>query len=292
MLGQQVINGLALGGVYALITIGYSMVFSILRFMNFAHGDVYTLGTMLTGVMLVQKGVSPIFAIPAGILLGGIAAIAVERIAYRSLRHEDKSISMVAAFAIALVLRNISEILWESKTRPFPSLLGSDAIEILGLRISLAHVGVFMASMIVIICFNVFLRYTKGGKAIRFVSQDMTTSALMGIPVNKIVTSVYAIGGILGVVGGIMFCSLYNVVYPWMGHSGTMKAFTAAIIGGIGSITGATAGAFILAMTEVMASGYISTVYRDAISFGILIIVLLIKPSGLFGDRNAEQERV
>lgn len=292
MLGQQIINGLALGGVYALITIGYSMVFSILKFMNFAHGDVYTLGSMLTGVLLVEKGVSPVIAIPAGILLGSVAAIGVERVAYRPLRDEDRSVSMIAAFASALIIRNISEYFWESRTRPFPSLLGSKTMEIFGLRITSGHLGVLFASAIVIIGFNIYLRYTKSGKAILFVSQDMTTSSLMGIPVNKTVTAVYAIGGMLGVIGGIMFCSIYNSVYPWMGHMGTMKAFTAAIIGGIGNLTGATCGAFILAMTEVLASSYISSAFRDAISFGLLIVMLLVKPSGLFGDKAAEQERV
>lgn len=292
MLGQQIINGLALGGVYALITIGYSMVYSILRYMNFAHGDVYTLGTMLTGFMLVESGISPIVAIPSGILLGAVAAFGVERIAYRPLRGEDGTVTMIAAFAMGLIIRNITEYIWEPRTRTFPPLLGTKIVTVFGLRITAAHLGVLITSVAVIVIFNIFLRFTKNGKAIIFVSQDMTTSSLMGIPVNKTVTTIYAIGGVLGVIGGIMFGSIYNSVYPWMGQTGTMKAFTAATIGGLGSLTGATIGALILAMIEVLASSYISSAFRDAISFAILIIVLLIKPSGLFGDSSAGQERV
>ena len=139
---------------------------------------------------------------------------------------------------------------------------------------------------------NLFLRYTKTGKAILFVAQDVSTSALMGIRVDRTIRLVYAIGGVLGVVGGVLFGSIYGSVYPWMGFTGTMKAFTAAVIGGIGSLTGAMVGGFVLGVIEALASGYISSAYRDAISFFLLILMLLFKPSGLFGSQAAEQERV
>ncbi len=292
MLGQQILNGLALGGVYALITIGYSMVYSILRLMNFAHGDVYMLGSMLIGVLLVDYGISPVPAIAAGIVLGAVTAMIVERVAYKPLRHEDRSISMITAVGAALILRNIAEYLWQPRTHAFPPLLGTSVIDFAGLRITSGYLGVLFVTLVVIALFNLFLKYTKIGKSILFVAQDVPTSSLMGIPVDRTILVVYALGGALGVVGGILFGSIYNSVYPWMGFTGTMKAFTAAVIGGIGNLTGAMVGGFILGMVEVLASGYISSAYRDAISFTVLIIMLLIKPSGLFGSRAAEQERV
>jgi branched-chain amino acid transport system permease protein len=292
MLGQQILNGLALGGVYSLITIGYSMVYSILRLMNFAHGDVYMLGSMFIGVILVDYGFPVIPALLMGIVLGAVTAVIVERVAYKPLRYEDRSISMITAVGAALILRNIAEYLWQPRTRTFPSLLGSGVIDVLGLRVTTGYVGVFLVTMIVILIFYFFLKYTKTGKAILFVAQDVTTSSLMGIPVDKTIILVYAIGGALGVVSGILFGSIYGSVYPWMGFNGTMKAFTAAVIGGIGNLPGAMVGGFILGLIEVLASGYVSTAYRDAISFTILIIVLLFRPSGIFGSRAAEQERV
>lgn len=292
MFGQQILNGLALGGIYALITIGYSMVYSILRLMNFAHGDVYMLGSMLVGVMLVDYGISPIPAVLVGIVVGALVAVIVERVAYKPLRYEDRSISMITAVGAALILRNIAEYLWGPRTHSFPPLLGTGVIHLAGLRITTGYLGVLIVTLVVIVILQLFLRYTKTGKAILFVAQDVSTSSLMGIPVDRIIMVVYAIGGALGVVGGILFGSIFNAVYPWMGFTGTMKAFTGAVIGGIGNLTGAMVGGFILGMIEVLASGYISSAYRDAISFTLLIIVLLLKPSGLFGSKAAEQERV
>jgi branched-chain amino acid transport system permease protein len=292
MLFQQLLNGLALGGVYALITMGYSMVYSILRLMNFAHGDVYMVGSMLIGVLLLDKGVPVLPAVALGILTGAVLAVIVERVAYRPLRFEDRSISMITAVGAALVLRNVAEYLWEARTHPFPPLLGTGMINIAGLRITTGHVGVLAITLLVLGAFNLFLRYTKTGKAILFVAQDVSTSSLMGIPVDRTILVVYALGGALGVIGGVLFGSIYSSVYPWMGFTGTMKAFTAAVIGGIGNLTGAVVGGFLLGVIEALASGYISSAYRDAISFALLIIVLLFKPSGLFGSRAAEQERV
>jgi branched-chain amino acid transport system permease protein len=260
--------------------------------MNFAHGDVYMVGSMLVGVLILDTGVPVVPAVLAGIATGALLAVLIERVAYRLLRFEDRSISMITAVGAALVLRNLAEYLWEARTHPFPSLLGTQVIAFAGLHITTGHAGVVVVTLVVIGAFNLFLRYTQMGKAILFVAQDVSTSALMGIPVDRTILVVYALGGALGVAGGILFGSIYNSVYPWMGFTGTMKAFTAAVIGGIGNLTGAMVGGFLLGVVEVLASGYISSAYRDAISFALLIVVLLFKPSGLFGSRAAEQERV
>lgn len=292
MLAQQILNGLALGGVYALITVGYSMVYSILRLMNFAHGDVYMLSSMLVGVLLTDVGMPVLPSVLLGIVTGATTAILVERVAYRPLRFQDRTISMITAAGAALVLRNVAEYLWQPRTHVFPSLLGTGVADLMGLHIRHAHIGVLIVTLVVIGLFNLFLHHSKTGKAILFVAQDVSTSALMGIPVDRVITLVYALGGALGAIGGVLFGSIYNSVYPWMGFTATMKAFTAAVIGGIGNLTGAMVGGFILGVIEALASGYISSAYRDAISFFLLIIVLLFRPSGLLGSQAAEQERV
>jgi branched-chain amino acid transport system permease protein len=292
MLLQQLINGIALGGVYALITVGYSMVYSILQLMNFAHGDIYMVGSMLVAWLLIDMGLPTLPCLILGVIVGAVTAIVVERVAYKPLRFEDRSISMITAVGAALILRNIAEYLWEPRTHAFPSLLGTGVIRFMGLRVTTGHFGVLATTLAVLAALNLFLRYSKMGQAILFVAQDVSTSALMGIPVDRTIRMVYALGGALGVVGGILFGSIYNAVYPWMGFTGTMKAFTAAVIGGIGNLTGAVAGGFILGIIEALASGYVSSAYRDAISFFLLIIVLIFKPSGLFGSRAAAQERV
>jgi branched-chain amino acid transport system permease protein len=292
VLMQQLVNGIALGAVYALITIGYSMVYSVLRLMNFAHGDVYMVGSMFVAVLLVDMEVPVLPAVLSGVIVGVVTALVVERVAYRPVRFEDRSISMITAIGAALILRNIAEYLWEPRTHPFPPLLGTRMINVAGVRVAIGHLGVLAVTVVVIGLLNLFLHHTESGKAILFVAQDVSTSALMGIPVDRTIGVVYALGGALGVIGGVLFGSIYSAVYPWMGFTGTMKAFTAAVIGGIGSLTGATVGGFILGIIECLAAAYISSAYRDAISFFLLIIVLLIKPSGLFGSRAADQERV
>lgn len=292
MLAQQLVNGLALGGVYALITIGYSLVYSILGLMNFAHGDVYMFGTMLAGMLLLRQQMPMVPALLIGIVVGAVVGLLVERVAYRPLRYADRSISMITAVGAALILRNMAEYLWVSKTHPFPSIFGTTYFTISNVRVSLLQLGTLVISFALIAGLNLFLRHTKLGKAILFVAQDIPTSSLMGIPINKTIVLVYALGGMLGVCGGILYGSIYNAVYPWMGFAGTMKAFTAAVVGGLGNLTGALVGGLILGVIEALAAAYISSAYRDAISFSILILVLLIRPSGIFGSQTAEQERV
>lgn len=289
MLIQQLINGIALGGIYALITIGYSMVYGVMRLMNFAHGDVYMFGTFVTYTLLVTYKVNIFIAVLAGMLVGGILAALVEVFAYRRLRMESRSISMITALGAAYLIQNGEELIWGVEVQRFPSLFATETFKFLGLSISTVQLFTLILSVVLIISFHLFLTYNRWGKAILCVAQDIPTTRLMGVPLNRTISLVYVLGGLLGVMGGILYGSAYNVIMIAMGFSGTIQAFTAAILGGIGNLKGAIFGSLILGIIQSLAAGYLSTTYKDVFSFLILIGVLLIRPTGIFGKGTVEK---
>jgi len=279
------IVGVMVGAIYTLVTIGYSMVYGMLKLMNFAHGDVYIFGTLLCYTLLAKYQLNPFLAILIAVLSGGALASLVEFLAYRRLRAaQHRMISMITALGAAYVIQNNSERTWSSQVLPFPSLFPTHQIEFLGHEISVTHVVTLLVAVFFIIAFNIFLKRHKIGKAILCVSQDIPTASLMGIPINKIISVVYFMGGVLGVIGGILYSTSYNAISLGMGFRGTIVAFTAAVIGGIGSMSGTLIGGMILGITENLVSVYISSSYRDSITFMILIIILLFKPTGIMGS--------
>jgi len=279
------IVGVMVGAIYTLVTIGYSMVYGMLKLMNFAHGDVYIFGTLLCYTLLAKYQLNPFLAILIAVLSGGTLASIVEFLAYRRLRAaQHRMISMITALGAAYVIQNNSERTWSSQVLPFPSLFPTHQIEFLGHEISVTHVVTLLVAVFFIIAFNIFLKRHKIGKAILCVSQDIPTASLMGIPINKIISVVYFMGGVLGVIGGILYSTSYNAISLGMGFRGTIVAFTAAVIGGIGSMSGTLIGGMILGITENLVSVYISSSYRDSITFMILIIILLFKPTGIMGS--------
>lgn len=279
------IVGVMVGAIYTLVTIGYSMVYGMLKLMNFAHGDVYIFGTLLCYTLLAKYQLPPFLAILIAVLSGGALASLVEFLAYRRLRAaQHRMISMITALGAAYVIQNNSERTWSSQVLPFPSLFPTHQIEFLGHEISVTHVVTLLVAVFFIIAFNIFLKRHKIGKAILCVSQDIPTASLMGIPINKIISVVYFMGGVLGVIGGILYSTSYNAISLGMGFRGTIVAFTAAVIGGIGSMSGTLIGGMILGITENLVSVYISSSYRDSITFMILIIILLFKPTGIMGS--------
>ena len=291
MLFDVLIVGIMVGAIYALVTIGYSMVYGMLRLMNFAHGDVYIFGTLLCYALLTRNHVSPWLAVIVSAAAAGLLASLVEFIAYRPLRGEQhRMISMITALGAAYVIQNISELNWGNQVQPFPSLFPSTTFSILGMGISLTHLITLGVALFFIIAFNLFLKYHKMGKAILCVSEDIPTASLMGIPINRTISIVYFLGGVLGVIGGILYSTSYNAISLGMGFRGTIVAFTAAVIGGIGSMSGALIGAMILGISENLISVYISSSYRDAITFLLLILILLVKPTGIMG--SVEQKKV
>jgi branched-chain amino acid transport system permease protein len=279
------IVGIMVGAIYTLVTIGYSMVYGMLKLMNFAHGDVYIFGTLLCYTLLAKFQLNPLLAISIAVLSGGTLASLVEFLAYRRLRaSQHRMISMITALGAAYVIQNNSERAWSSQVLPFPSLIPTHQIEILGHEISLTHVVTLIVAVFFIIAFNLFLKRHKIGKAILCVSQDIPTASLMGIPINKIITVVYFMGGVLGVIGGVLYSTSYNAISLGMGFRGTIVAFTAAVIGGIGSMSGTLIGGMILGITENLVGVYVSSSYRDSITFMILIVILLFKPTGIMGS--------
>jgi branched-chain amino acid transport system permease protein len=295
LLFQQVVNGLALGSVYALLAIGFSMIYGILRMMNFAHGDIYAFSTIFVAAMLMRN--VPLLAVLLiGIVTGAGLAALVERVCYRPLRFVDRSVSMITALGAAFVLRNASEYFWGVRPSPFPLLLGRKTLNVGGVLFPVSGFLVLGLALGGVALFNTFLRRSRLGRGILLVAQDIPTSSLMGIPVNRTVVVVYALGGALGVVGGILYGSIYGVVFPSMGFVGTMKAFVAAIIGGIGNLSGALIAGLFLGIVETLVVVYGADLfgfppgYRDGVAFVILIVFLLFRPNGLMGTRVALSE--
>lgn len=291
MLIEVLIVGVMVGAIYSLVTIGYSMVYGVLKLMNFAHGDVYIFGTLVSFTLLTKTQIHPILAVLAAVLAGGLLASLVEFIAYRRLRAaQHRMISMITALGAAYIIQNSSELKWGNQVQSFPSLFPTEQITILGSQVSVTHIFTLFIAVIVIVAFNLFLKHHKAGKAILCVSEDIPTSSLMGIPINRTISIVYFLGGVFGVLGGILYSASYNAISISMGFRGTIIAFTAAVIGGIGSLGGALVGGMILGLSENLISVYVSSSYKDPITFLILIGILLIRPTGILG--RAESGKV
>ncbi len=292
---QQITNGLALGSVYALLAIGFSMIYGILRMMNFAHGDLYAFSSILIAASIADKMPIPV-ALAVGILVGGVIGVIVERVCYRPLRFVDRSVAIVSSLGAAFVLRNGSEYFFGVRPSPFPLLLGQHQLSIGGVNFPVAGFFVLLVALGSIALFTLFLRRSRLGSGILYVAQDIPTSSLMGIRINRTIVLVYALGGALGVIGGILYGSIYGVVFPAMGFPGTIKAFVAAIIGGVGNLTGALIAGLFLGVIETLVVVYGADLfglppgYRDAVAFVILIVFLLFRPTGLMGTRVSMSE--
>jgi branched-chain amino acid transport system permease protein len=288
MLSQQLINGLTVGSIYALIAIGYGLAYSILEMINFAHGDTYMFGTYICLTFLMNK-MNPFLSVFLAILIGGLLGVAIERLAYRPLRASSRIAPMISAVGVALVLRNGAQLIWGPAAYSFPPLLPRQMLEVFGLRLPVLQLYIFAIAAVLVLAISVLLKRLRLGWAVRAVSQDLEAARLMGIPVDRVITLIYALGAGLGVAGGILYSTYYSAVFIGMGFSGTMKAFTACILGGIGSLYGACLGGIVLGLVESLTAGYISSAYRDAITFGLLIIMLVFRPSGMLGRRISQK---
>ena len=288
---QQLINGLSLGSIYALIALGYTMVYGIVKLINFAHGDVMMMGAYAGYFVLMCLGATVpglAGAFIAAMVLCGLLAILIERFAYRPLRSAPRLNSLITAIAVELILQNLMRILpfVGPNPRPFPTMpvhnftFNVDSV-------STTTLIVIITSAVLMILLNFIVNHTKTGKAMQAVSYDLQASALMGINVNRIIAVTFLIGSILAGAGGVLYATAYPLIDPMMGYIPGLKAFVAAVLGGIGSIPGAMAGGIILGIAETLTKGYLSSQYADAISYGILIVILLIKPTGLFGKKTS-----
>ena len=286
---QQLINGISLGSIYALIALGYTMVYGIVLLINFAHGDILMVGAYAAYFMLGAIGAGPVGMLLAFIVSMIICAgfgLTIERLAYRPLRSAPRLNSLITAIAVSLILENGARVLPfigpNPRAFPRPAVVN---IQLGGLQISNIQIIVIILSALLMVGLNYIVNHTKRGKAMRAVSFDLKAASLMGISVNGIIAFTFALGSVLAAAGGVLYASAYPQVNPYMGMMPGLKAFVAAVLGGIGSIPGAMLGGFILGIAETLTKGFISSQFSDAISFSSLIVVLLIRPAGILGKK-------
>ncbi|MBR7064869.1 MAG: branched-chain amino acid ABC transporter permease [Treponema sp.] len=292
---EQLINGVSLGSIYALIALGYTMVYGIVKLINFAHGDIVMMGAYAGYFVLVGlgrssssskvTGVSLFVAVVVAMIVCALLSLLIERFAYRPLRNAPRLNSLITAIAVELILQNLMRVLpfVGPDPRPFPTIATSKIVVGKMLSISNIQIIIIAASIALMIILTFIVNKTKTGKAMQAVSFDMQAASLMGISVNKIIAITFVIGSMLAGAGGVLYATAYPRIDPFMGYMPGLKAFVAAVLGGIGSIPGAMLGGVLLGIAETLTKGYISSQYADAISFSILIIILLVKPSGILG---------
>jgi branched-chain amino acid transport system permease protein len=292
---QQLMNGLSLGSIYALIALGYTMVYGILRLINFAHGDVYMVGAYV-GYYLSRRlrGDEPSLVSACLVMLGSMLAAAVlglviERFAYRPLRQAARLTLLVTAIFVSLFLENGGQLVFGPDPKFFPSLAPRTDFLVAGVRITSEQLTVIGVSVLLMFLLRAFVQNTRTGKAMRAVSFNLDAAKLMGISTDQIIAVTFALGSALAAAAGVLIGMQIPKIDPLMGIVYGLKAFVAAVLGGIGNIPGAVLGGLLLGISEVMVVGYLSSTYRDAIAFGILILVLLLRPQGILGRVRKEK---
>lgn len=285
---QQIINGITLGTIFALIALGYSMVYGVLFFANFAHGDIVMFGAFIS-LVLLESGMPLILAILIAIICCALMGILIELIAYRALRGSTRLACMASALGVSIVLQISAQLIWGPGTRGIRQFINIKVQQIpITTHASITNLQLItvITAAIMMIALQLFLQKTKSGKALRSTALDRDTAKLMGINTNRVISLTFAIGSALAAIGGFLVAMQYDAVYPTMSLSIGNKAFAAAILGGIGSIPGAMIGGVLIGFVESMGAAYISAQYRDAIAFVVLILVLLIKPTGLMSQKT------
>ena len=288
---QQVINGLSIGSVYALIAVGYSLVYSILLFSNFAHGGFLVIGGYICYFALRTGGMNIWSASAAALVGAGLSAVLVERLAYRPIRERTPITlyMLIASMGMSIVIENILVVTVGGRFRALPPVIPMQPVDIFGLATTSAFDLLSLATAVVfLVGLQLFLTKTKWGLAIRAASYNLQTAGLMGVNVNRLIAIVFFVAGLLAGVGGI-FLSVRYTLYPQLGGMITTKAFVAAVIGGLGSMPGAVVGSLILGLAEMLTAGFISSQFRDLVVFAILIITLIVRPTGLFGKSVGEK---
>lgn len=283
---EQLINGLRTGSVYALIAIGYTMVYGIAKMINFAHGDIIMVGAYMLYVAIALFNIPTLPALLLTIIICAVLGILIEKIAYKPLRKAPPLAVLITAIGVSYFLQSGSLLIFGSTPIPFKSILPNFNVSLGGIVISGATVITLGITAICMILLTLFINKTKMGAAMRAVSEDKDAAGLMGIDVNKTISLTFAIGSSLAAVAGILYISQYQSLSPTLGALPGIKAFVAAVLGGIGSIPGAMLGGILLGMIESLSKAYISTNLSDAIVFGVLVIVLLFRPTGLLGKKK------
>ncbi len=284
---NQLINGISIGSVYALVALGYTMVYGIVKLINFAHGDIIMLGSYFILILTRSMGMPFWLSVIASMLFCAIFGVLIEKIAYKPLRKAPRISALITAIGVSILLQNIVTLI-KPDPLPFPNAL-TGSVRFLGTDIGYVNIITIIVSFALMIILNLFIKYTKAGKAMRAVSEDEGASTLMGINVNNTIALTFAIGSALAAVGGGLYGVSYKLIEPTIGSVFGLKAFIAAVIGGIGTIPGAVIGGLIMGLVETFTKAYISTNLTDVIVFAVLIIILLVKPSGLLGKNVKEK---
>jgi branched-chain amino acid transport system permease protein len=290
---QQLINGLALGAIYALIALGYTMVYGVLRFINFAHSDVFMVGAF-AGYYLARY--VPAASVPGGlaVLLGAMAicallGVVIEKLAYRPLRGRSTLTVLITAIGVSLLLQNVGQRVFGANPKSFPALFPVHYFQLGGLTISTAQITVFVVTLLLLFGLRHIVLHTRIGTAMRAVSFSPTAASLVGVNIDRVISFTFALGSALAAAGGILYASNYPSIDPLMGTLPGLKAFVAAVLGGIGNIAGAALGGVVLGLVETGVVALGGSTYRDAVAFGVLILILLFRPTGLLGKRSTEK---
>ena len=288
---NHLINGVSLGSVYAIIALGYTMVYGIAKMLNFAHGDVIMVGAYVCFFAVSSFSLPPAVGVLLAVAVCTVLGIVIERLAYKPLRQAISLAVLITAIGVSYLLQNGAQLLWTSNIKMFPSFFSSAPISLFGgaLTINVAAVVTVAACVVIMLALTWFTGRTKMGKAMRACSKDKAAAQLMGINVNATISMTFAIGSALAAIAGVLFCSVYPSLTPTTGSMPGIKAFTAAVFGGIGSIPGAFLGGVLLGIIEILASAYISDKLSNAIVFAVLIVVLLVRPTGLLGKQVREK---
>lgn len=301
-LPQQIVNGLTLGAVYALIALGYSMVYGVLRLLNFAHGDVYMIGAFIGFIImeallpsegaLIPTGFIIFFMVAGAMVVCGFMGMAIEQFAYRPLRNSPRIAPLISALGVSLLIQNVAQLVFTARFRVYrtgeliPPILG---VDIGPARVSATRALVIIVAIVLMILLQYLVRRTRLGKAMRAVATDREAAAMMGVNVDRVIIYTFFIGSALAGAAGVLTGLVFTRIWHFMGFTAGLKGFTAAVLGGIGNIPGAMLGGFILGMAESFAVGFISSTYKDIIAFIVLIIVLLLRPGGLLGARISQK---
>ena len=287
---SYLISGISLGSVYAIIALGYTMVYGIAKMLNFAHGDIIMIGGYVSFVAVSSLGLNPWIAMVIAMAVCTLLGVLIERFAYKPLRQATSLAVLITAIGVSYLLQNAALLIWGANPKVYTPII-SGTLNLFGGKLSVSYISLLTvaACIIIMIALTVFTSKSKLGKAMRACSEDKGAALLMGINVNRTISATFAIGSALAAIAGVLLCSSYPTLMPTTGSMPGIKAFTAAVFGGIGSIPGAFIGGILLGVIEALAKAYISTQLSNSIVFAVLIIVLLVRPVGLLGKKISEK---